>query len=150
MTWQGNHHYHDVIMNEMATQIIGVSIVCSTVCPGADQRKYQVSASVAFMGEIHRWPMNSPHKGPVTRQMFPFDDVIVMTGTFQLQKCISSWEFLLYKMTRCAARSAIHISLATYILRYNTSCGKLISKPWYTEEFIGLLRHHFHKSFPLR
>ena len=26
--------------------------------------------------EMHRWPVNSPHKGPVTRQMFPFDDVI--------------------------------------------------------------------------
>ena len=26
---------------------------------------------------IHRWPVNSPHKGPVTRKMFPFDDVIM-------------------------------------------------------------------------
>ena len=25
---------------------------------------------------FHRWPVNSPHKGPVTRKMFPFDDVI--------------------------------------------------------------------------
>ena len=23
------------------------------------------------------WPVNSPHKGPVTRKMFPFDDVIM-------------------------------------------------------------------------
>ena len=28
---------------------------------------------------IHRSPVNSPHKGPVTRKMFPFDDVIVWT-----------------------------------------------------------------------
>ena len=28
---------------------------------------------------IHRWPMNSPHKGPVTRKIFPFDDVIMQT-----------------------------------------------------------------------
>ena len=27
---------------------------------------------------IHRWPVNSPHKGPVTRKMFPFDDVIMI------------------------------------------------------------------------
>ena len=27
---------------------------------------------------IHRWPMNSPHKGPVTRKMFPFDNVIMI------------------------------------------------------------------------
>ena len=25
---------------------------------------------------IHRWPVNSPHKGPVTREIIPFDDVI--------------------------------------------------------------------------
>ena len=26
---------------------------------------------------IHRSPVNSPHKWPVTRKMFPFDDVII-------------------------------------------------------------------------
>ena len=35
------------------------------------------SASLAFVRGIHRWPMNSPHKGPVTRKMLPFDDVIM-------------------------------------------------------------------------
>ena len=44
---------------------------------GADQRKYQSSASLAFVRGIHRWPVNSPHQGPVTRKMFPFDDVIM-------------------------------------------------------------------------
>ena len=29
------------------------------------------------MRGIHRWPVDSPHKGPVTRKMFPFDDVIM-------------------------------------------------------------------------
>ena len=43
----------------------------------ADQRKHQSSASLAFVRGIHRWPVNSPHKWPVTRKMFPFDDVIV-------------------------------------------------------------------------
>ena len=38
----------------------------------ADQRKYQSSALLAFVRGIHRWPVNSPHKGPVTRKMFPF------------------------------------------------------------------------------
>ena len=27
---------------------------------------------------LHRWPVNSPHKRPVTRKMFPFDDVIIL------------------------------------------------------------------------
>ena len=67
----------DVIMGAMASQITSLTIVCSTVYSGADQRKYQSSASLAFVMGIHRWPVNSPHKGPVTRKMFPFDDVIM-------------------------------------------------------------------------
>ena len=45
---------------------------------GADQRKHQSSMSLAFVRGIHRWPVNSPHKGPVTRKMFPFDDIIMI------------------------------------------------------------------------
>ena len=44
---------------------------------GADQRKHQSSASLAFVRGIHRWSVNSPRKGPVTRKMVPFDDVIM-------------------------------------------------------------------------
>ena len=62
----------------MASQITGVSIVCSAVCSGADQRKHQSSASLAFVKGIHRRPVDSPHKGPVTRKVFLFDDVIMM------------------------------------------------------------------------
>ena len=68
-------HQHDVIMSMMAPQITGLMIVYSTVYSGTDQRKHQSSASLAFVRGIHRWPVNSPHKGPVTRKMFPFDDV---------------------------------------------------------------------------
>ena len=64
-------------MSAMASQISSITIVYSTVYSGADQRKYQSSASPAFARVIHRWPVNSPHKGPVTRKMFPFDDVIM-------------------------------------------------------------------------
>ena len=70
-------HYSDVIMGAMASKITSVSIVYSTVCSGADQRKHQSSASLAFVRGIHRWPVNSPHKGPVKRKMFPLDDVIM-------------------------------------------------------------------------
>ena len=41
--------------------------------------KYQSSASLAFVREIHRSPVNFPHKGPVTRKFFPFDDVIMIS-----------------------------------------------------------------------
>ena len=65
----------------VTSQITGVSIVYSTVCSGEDQRKHQSSASLAFVRGIHWWPVNSPHKWPVTRKMFPFDDVIMDTNT---------------------------------------------------------------------
>ena len=64
-------------MATMASQITSLFIVYSTVYSGADQRKYQSSASMACVRGIHRGPVNSTHKGPVTLKMFTFDDVIV-------------------------------------------------------------------------
>ena len=64
-------------MCAMASQITSLAIVYSTVYSTADQRKHQSSASLAFVRGILRWPVNSPHKRPVTRKMFPFDDVIM-------------------------------------------------------------------------
>ena len=71
------NHNNDVIMSAMASQITSLTIVYSSVYSGAEQRKHQSSASLDFVREIHRWPVNSPHKGPVTRKMSPFDDVIM-------------------------------------------------------------------------
>ena len=64
-------------MGTMTSQITSFTIVYSTVYSDADQRKHQSSASLAFARGIHRGPVNSPHKCPVTRKMFPFDDVIM-------------------------------------------------------------------------
>ena len=72
-----NYHCCDVIMDTMASQFTSLAIVYSTVYLGTDQRKYQSSASLAFVRGIHRGPMNSPHKWPVTRKMFQFYDVIM-------------------------------------------------------------------------
>ena len=70
-------HYDDVIMGAIASQITSLTIVYSTVYSDADQRKHQSSASLAFVRGFQRGPVNSPHKCPVTRKMFPFDDVIM-------------------------------------------------------------------------
>ena len=86
--YQSLSHYSDVIMGAMASQLTGVFNVCSTVGADADQRKHQSSASLAFVRGIHRSPVNSPHKRPVTRKMFPFDDVIMVTGPFLLESTI--------------------------------------------------------------
>ena len=70
-------HYGDVIMGTMASQITSLTIVYSTVYSRRRSKKHQSSASLAFVRRIHRWPANSSQKGPVTRKMLPFDDVIM-------------------------------------------------------------------------
>ena len=77
-------HYDDIIMDTIASQITSLAIVYSIVYSSAHQRKHQSSASLAFVWGIHRGPVNSPHKGPVTRKMFPFDDVIMCYEYHQL------------------------------------------------------------------
>ena len=62
-------HYNDVIMSAMASQISSLMIVYSTVYSGSDKRKHQSSASLTFVCGIHRWPVNSPHRWPVTRKV---------------------------------------------------------------------------------
>ena len=71
------YHYCDVTMGAMASQITSLTVVYSTVYLDADQIKHQSSALLAFVQGTHRSPVNSPQKWPVTRKMFPFDDVIV-------------------------------------------------------------------------
>ena len=73
-------------MGAIASQITSLTIVYSTVYSDADQRKHQSSASLAFVWGIHRGPVNSPHKWPVTRKMFPFDDVIMVWITAEGNK----------------------------------------------------------------
>ena len=69
------HRYCDVIMGAMASEITSLTIVYSTVYSGADQRKHQSSVSLAFGRGIHRGPVNYPHKWPLTRRMFPFENL---------------------------------------------------------------------------
>ena len=64
-------------MGAIASQITSLTIVYATVYSDADQRKHHSPASLAFVWGIYRRPVNSPHKWPVTRKMFPFDDVIM-------------------------------------------------------------------------
>ena len=57
-----NHQPHDCLLNRIFGRI---------------SKEHQSSASLAFVREIHRGPVNFPRKWPVTRKMFPFDDVIM-------------------------------------------------------------------------
>ena len=70
-------YYRDVTVGAITFLITSLTSVYSTVHSGADQRKHQSSASLAFVRGIHWGPVNSPHEWLVTRKMFPFDNVIM-------------------------------------------------------------------------
>ena len=60
-----NHdHYSDVTMSAMASQITGVSIICSIVCSNVDRINHQSSRQWPL------WPVDSLHKGPVKQKSF--------------------------------------------------------------------------------
>ena len=116
-------HHSDVVMSAMASQITGISIVYSTVCSGADQRKHLSCASLAFVRIIRRSPVNFMLKVPVTRKMFPGDDVIMIT-TLSLEyngrrataqkhfKCISCLKIFQFWKNRCNGRLFLKVQLA--------------------------------------
>ena len=115
--WLNYPHYIDVIISVMASQITGVSMVCSTVSSGVDQRKYQRSASLAFVRGIHCSPMNSPHKGPATRKCFH-----LMTSSWVLSR--GSCATRTYSHT--LVRVSWHIPHISYMFRRNfLSLGKI-------------------------
>ena len=86
-------------MGAIASQITSLAIAYSTVYSDADQRKHQSSASLAFVWGIHRGPVNSPHKWPVTRKMFLFDDVIMIDPTLSRLMDVDPRGFAIRAMT---------------------------------------------------
>ena len=71
-------------MGTIASQITHLTTVYSTVYSGTNQRKYQISGSLAFVRGIHRWAVNSSHKVSVRRKMLPN----IMVKTFPLKKTL--------------------------------------------------------------
>ena len=155
-------------MGAIASQIISLTIVYSTVYSGADQSKPQSSASLAFVWGIHRRPVNSPHKWPVTRKMFPFDDVIMSCGfprkrpvMHRLQIDVSfvvTLNKLLNKPSMgCRVRLLMDTRLTFTVLTgfvyifYDISiCFECSEKVWFIEIFCGrhfsmkiAMGHHF-------
>ena len=88
-------------MTTVASQITSLTVVYSTVYSDADQRKHQSSASLAFVRGIHRGPVNSPHKWPVTRQMFPFDDVIMAPANVSMMDIDDGAWFAIWQTFLC-------------------------------------------------
>ena len=118
-------HYGDLIMGAIASQITSLTIVYSTVYSDADQRKHQSFASLAFVWGSHRGPVNSPHKWPVTRKMFPFDDVI-MCG-------IALWWMSLIWNQYCSGNGLVQFRMGSRKPIFNQCSVKMIK----VCEFLG-------------
>ena len=119
-------HYDDVTMGTIASQITSLASVYSIVYSSADQRKHQSSVSLAFVWGIHRGPVNSPHKWPVTRKMFPFDDVIMVHHIFL---CIEDAAFFILDSP------LMYCEIYWYCYCYSDNCPKLwfgISRSMFT------------------
>ena len=138
-------HYNDVISRAMASQITSLAIIYPTVCSGTEQRKHQSSASLVFARGIHCLPVNSPHKGPVARKKFPFDDVIMFSlfrhmmplddgncrltmpvvkgrGTCDLQIGTTNTWVLRYGETNFLTTEDVYCESANFIEIYHVDC----------------------------
>ena len=95
-------HYNDAIISAMASQITSPTTVYSTVYSGTDQRKHQSSTSLAFVRIIHRWPVNSPHKGSVTRLLLNDPTALVFSiperASIELQFKALTWQLISAKL----------------------------------------------------
>ena len=124
-------HYDDVIMSAMASQINSLTIVYSSIYSGADQTKHQSSASLTFVRGIRRWLVNSPHKWPVTRKMFPFDDVIMQIciyGSIQHDKlCVSVWHITPCYITLYSFKVTAIPFTFPFQYMFSLQCGRI----WY-------------------
>ena len=135
-------HYDDVIKGAMASQITSLAIVYSTVYSGADQSKYRSSASMAFVWGIHRGPVNSPHKWPVTRKVFPFDDVIMNENTLYNHRLVFSEEHF-YHSLRIFTETH-RLVCASLCIQTTWTC--FLSTVWYDDVITW---KHFPRYWPL-
>ena len=136
-------------MSVIASQITSPTIVYSTVYSGADQRKHQSSTSLAFVRGIHRSPVNSPHKGPVTPNRFPFDDVImkvlrwVINSICIIQSVTSRHCLHMTRQCKCSEQLGLWANKWHDISRPLGRMGRCLF-----QKFVGAGRDGRHSSLP--
>ena len=113
-------HYSDVMMSPVATQIFGVSIVYLTIGSGADKKTPKLHVTGLCWG-IHRWTVNSSHKGPVTRKMFPFDGVILehqCRVAFKLRQWKVHFKYCIHQNKHCSCQNdLIHVRYSGFAMQ---------------------------------
>ena len=139
-------HYNDAIMGSIASQITSIMVVYSTVYSDADQRKYQSSASLAFVWGIYRRPVNSPHKWAVTRKVFAFDDVIMKIACVpKMHHCGSVRQSvsLLSRLFGCRSKKTSKLRVTGLCAGNSPGTGEFPAQmASYAENVSIWLRHH--------
>ena len=147
------NHYSDVIMGAMVSLITSLTIVYSTVYQTQIKENIKAPRHWPLCGKFPGPPVNSPNKWPVTRKMFPFDNVIMNCGL--------SYSFLINTkngcqiMSWCGALINVCWSFPTRILlgfswrfemtcRYNPPTDKLMLSTMFLE--ILSSNHHKHNQ----
>ena len=115
-------------MSMMASQITSVLVVYSTICSGARPKKTSKLCVTGFVRGIHRWPVNSPHKWPVTRKMLPIDVVIMLPNDTKPSITWSS-PYIDDLAQDCSNSSALAMELLQFCT-YPSICHKKIPKIW--------------------
>ena len=144
-------------MGAIASQITSLTSVYSTVYSDADQRKHQSSASLAFVRGFHRGAVNSPHKWPVTRKMFPFDDVIMRNCITDTPPSFSHCSSHLLKTITFSVRNrsdSVHMA-SFYGWQRHSMCKKLFPFCWMRywrvfQRFISYISMLYLSSFQVR
>ena len=98
-------------MSAVVSQITGITTVLSTVCSGVHQRKHQNYASLAFVRGIHLESVDSPHKEPVTGELFLFDDVIMIMRTKLSHLATSLQQLLAVGLPQATSKTRYHDNL---------------------------------------
>ena len=93
----------------------------------------------SFLRLIRRWPVNSPHKGPVTRKMFPFNDVIMKTWVIvtlgQIMVCCIFGAHRWYR----SFFSSLYLKVSTLLVYIALVGGHKRKHIWHMSQFIQLL-----------
>ena len=121
------HAFSGPLHNERALRLF-----TQPLFQGANPRKHRSSASLAFVWEIHRSPMNSPQKGPVTRKMFPFDDVIMQWMNHITVSTYDQSTIFLQSEDRLRACARSYGDIGWYV---NTASHVIMKKSWQGSAF---------------
>ena len=115
-------------MGATVSQITSLTIVYSIVYSGADQRKHHSSASLAFVRRIHRSPVNSPHKWPVTRIFFH-----LMTSPWGIVRLHFMGESLIaqYTETEQSSRWLLYCHWTPKAWQFSTLPQPIVQSTWW-------------------